>query len=106
MGCAEQIAKDFSLRFFPGAGSAGKGFCSRGAPQRKIVHGASLVLFLIFCKLLPALIGLAVDPQPVQVIGNTRTYALWPGLTRPSTQRLRHLGIISDLGNIIMALIA
>jgi hypothetical protein len=65
MGYAEQIAKDFSLRFFPGASSAGKGFCRREEPERKIVHGASLALFLIFCKILPALLALAMDPRLV-----------------------------------------
>jgi hypothetical protein len=50
MGCAEQIAKDFSLRFFPGASSAGKGFCSRGAPERKIVHKRKLSLISDFLQ--------------------------------------------------------
>ena len=42
-----------------------------------------------------ALIALAMDPPVVQVI--------MAGLTRPSTQRQRHLRAISNLGNIIIA---
>jgi hypothetical protein len=48
-----------------------------------------------------ALIALAVGHQPVQVIQKYPTSASWPGLTRPSTPRQRHLRAIS-----IIALIA
>jgi hypothetical protein len=52
-----------------------------------------------------ALIALAVGSQPVQVIQKYAN-AGWPGLTRPSTPRQRHLRAISNSGNIIIALIA
>jgi hypothetical protein len=49
-GYAEQIAKDFSLRFFPGGSRAGKGFCSRGTPDRRIVHEGEPILISDFLQ--------------------------------------------------------
>jgi hypothetical protein len=50
MGYAEQIAKDFSLRFFPGGSRAGKGFCSRGTPDRRTVHEGEPILISDFLQ--------------------------------------------------------
>jgi hypothetical protein len=58
----------------------------------RIGHGASLIRFLLFCNKLLALIALAMNHRLViGESGNTQTRTSWPGLTRSSTQRQRHL---------------
>jgi hypothetical protein len=50
--------------------------------------------------------SVAMDPRLVQVIQKYANPNVMAGLTRPSTQRQRHLRAISNLGNIIIVLIA
>jgi hypothetical protein len=47
-----------------------------------------------------------MDSRLVQVIQKYANPMSWPSLTRPSTQRQRHLRGVSNLGNNIIALIA
>jgi hypothetical protein len=83
MGYAEQIAKDFSLRFFPGAGSAEGILQSWGAgAQNCSWRKLSLISDFLqaFAGSLPALIALAVDPHLVQVIRKYANLSVMAGL--------------------------
>jgi hypothetical protein len=45
-----EAEKSFSSRFFHGVRSAPTGACALGIRKRRLVHGASLPQFLIFCN--------------------------------------------------------
>jgi hypothetical protein len=70
----ERAVKTFSPRF--------------GVRKGRIVHGASLTLFLISCKILPALIALAVAARRASSV--FRGFSSWRGLTRSSTTTRNH----------------
>jgi hypothetical protein len=49
-----EARKLFNSRLLPGVRSAGTGAWVEAMRKRRIVHGASLPWFLIFCKILPS----------------------------------------------------
>src|ERR1700722_2593803 len=61
MGYAGFSLEVFSSRFIPGVRIAETRTTDLERQRRRTVHGASLARFLIFCKILSALIALAVD---------------------------------------------
>jgi hypothetical protein len=60
MGYAAFTRKDISRAFSLALRGAGTGAEVEAMRKRRVVHGASLTWFLIFCKRLSALIALAV----------------------------------------------
>jgi hypothetical protein len=65
MGYAEKSETSFSFRFCRRARTVGTASPRLGMRKGRIAHGASLTQFLIFCKILPALIALAVGGRSI-----------------------------------------
>jgi hypothetical protein len=88
MGYAGRSVQTFSSGFSMALRGAGTGACAEAMRKGRIVHGASLPIFLIFCKKLLALTMLAVGRGNAELGKDLRRQkkASWLGLSRPSTQ--------------------